>query len=55
MAILINDNYSLQAVKPFDARYMNISTPWASCVAAIAGIPTYRYQGLTININGEEW
>lgn len=55
MAILINDNYSLQATKPFDARYMNISTPWTSCAAVIAAIPTYRYQGLTVNINGEEW
>jgi len=55
MAILINDNYSLSANKPFDARYLNISTPWASCAAAIAGIPTYRYSGLTVNIAGDEW
>jgi len=56
MAILINDNYSLQAVnKAFDARYLNVNTPWSSCAAAIAGIPTYRYPGLTININNVEW
>jgi len=56
MAIIINDNYSLQAVnKAFDARYLNINTPWTSCAAAIAGIPTYRYPGLTININNSEW
>ena len=56
MAILINDNYSLQAEnKAFDARYLDINVPWASCAAAIAGIPTYRYPGLTINISNEEW
>ena len=55
MAILINDNYSLQAIKPFDARYLNISTPWASVGAANAGIPTYRYTGLTVNILGSEY
>ena len=55
MAILINDNYSLQANKPFDARYMNISTPWVDVPAVLAGIPTYRYIGLTVNIAGSEW
>jgi len=56
MAILINDNYSLQAEnKAFDARYLDVNTPWASCAAAIAGIPTYRYPGLTINISNVEW
>jgi len=55
MAILINDNYSLSANKPFDARYLNISTPWTNCAEVLAGIPTYRYIGLTVNINGEEW
>lgn len=55
MAILINDNYSLSANKAFDARYLDVTTPWADCAAAIAGIPTYRYAGLTINIAGEEY
>ena len=55
MAILINDNYSLSANKPIDARYLNISTPWADCAEVIAGIPTYRYTGLTVNIAGEEY
>jgi len=55
MAILINDNYSLAAQKPFDARYLNISTPWTSIAAVNAGIPTYRYHGLTVNINGDEY
>lgn len=55
MAILINDNYSLSATKPFDARYMNISTPWVDCAEVIAAIPTYRYVGLTVNIAGTEY
>jgi len=55
MAIIINDNYSLAAQKPFDARYLNISTPWTSIAAVNAGIPTYRYLGLTVNINGVEY
>ena len=55
MAILINDNYSLAATKPFDARYLNITTPWASVAAANAGIPTYRYTGLTVNVAGVEY
>jgi hypothetical protein len=55
MAILINDNYSLAATKPFDARYLNISTPWTSIAAVNAAITTYRYTGLTVNINGVEY
>ena len=56
MAILINDNYSLQAAnKAFDARYLDVIAPWASCAAVITGIPTYRYTGLTVNILGEEY
>lgn len=55
MAILINDNYQLTAPKPFDARYMNISTPWSSIGAVNTAIPqAYRYIGLTVNINGTE-
>jgi hypothetical protein len=55
MAILINDNYRLSATKPFDDRYMNISTPWASCGEVLATITTYRHIGLTVNINGDEY
>ena len=55
MAILINDNYSLSANKPFDARYLNIDTPWVDVPAVLAGIPTYRYIGLTVNVNGVEY
>jgi len=58
MAILLikNDNYSLQRQNlAFDARYLDGETPWASVGAAEAGIPTYRYTGLTVNILGEEY
>ena len=56
MAILINDNYSIAYVnKALDARYLDVTTPWADCAAVIAGIPTYRNVGLTVNINNEEW
>jgi hypothetical protein len=55
MAILINDNYDLAANKPFDARYLNIDTPWTDIPAVLAGIPTYRYIGLTVNIAGVEY
>jgi len=55
MAILINDNYSLQACKPFDARYLNICSPWTSVGAVNTAIPTYRYTGLTVNIMGTEY
>ena len=55
MAILINDNYSLSSKKAFDARYLDVTTPWADCASVLAGIPTYRYTGLTVNINGAEW
>lgn len=56
MAILINDNYSLQAQnKAFDARYLDVTTPWATVAAAKAGIPTYRYTGLTVNVAGDEY
>jgi hypothetical protein len=55
MAILINDNYSLQACKPFDARYLNICAPWTSVSAVNLAIPTYRYTGLTVNVMGTEY
>jgi len=56
MAIIINDNYSLQRQnQAFDARYLDGTTPWVNVGAAEAGIPTYRYTGLTVNILGEEY
>ena len=56
MAILLNDNYSLQRQNlAFDARYLDGETPWASVGAAEAGIPTYRYTGLTVNVAGDEY
>ena len=56
MAIIINDNYSLQRQnQAFDARYLDGTTPWATVGAAEAGIPTYRYTGLTVNVAGDEY
>lgn len=56
MAIVINDNFAVNVGKPVDSKYMNISAPWSSVVAANAGIPlTYRYRGLTVNVNGNEY
>ena len=56
MAIIINDNLAVNAGKPIDSKYLNISTPWISTGATNAGIPlSYRYTGLTVNINGEEY
>jgi hypothetical protein len=56
MAIIINDNFAVNVGKPVDSKYMNISAPWTSISAANTGIPlAYRYQGLTVNINGVEY
>jgi hypothetical protein len=47
MSILLNDNLNVAAQKPTDARY----GPWASTVAALAGIPAFqRYKGLTVGV-----
>lgn len=55
MAISINDNYNLSAGKPFDDRYLNISTPWVDKEEVLTAITTYRYVGLTVNIDGDEY
>ena len=56
MAIIINDNYNVNAGKPIDSKYLNGQTPWTSILAANAGIPiAYRYTGLTVNIGGTEF
>jgi len=47
MAIFINDNHSVQAPKPNDARY----GPWTTTTAANSGISiATRYQGLTVGV-----
>ena len=56
MAIIINDNYGLNAGKPIDSRYFDGLVPWADVSTANAGIVgSYRYLGLTINIAGTEY
>ena len=56
MAIIINDNLAVNVGKPIDSKYLNITTPWTSLSAVWAGIPiSYRYIGLTVNINGAEY
>ena len=56
MAIIINDNYGLNAGKPLDSRYFDGLVPWADEAAVNAGIVgSYRYIGLTVNIAGTEY
>lgn len=57
MAIPLNDNTRILAPKPSDPRYFAPdNTPWASIVAAEAGLPlTERHEGLTVNIAGVEY
>ncbi len=56
MAIIINDNLAVNVGKPIDSKYLNVTTPWTSISAVWAGIPSsYRYIGLTVNINGAEY
>jgi hypothetical protein len=56
MAIIINDNFAVNVGKPIDSKYLNISTPWTSIGTANANIPlSYRYIGLTVNINDTEY
>lgn len=56
MAIIVNDNYSVNAPKPADSRYLNNRTPWVSVSEVNSNIPiSYRYTGLTVNIAGVEY
>lgn len=56
MAIIINDNLAVNAGKPVDNKYLNISTPWTSVSQVNTNIPeSYRYLGLTVNINSTEY
>lgn len=56
MAIIVNDNFSINTGKPVDSKYLNISTPWNSVNQANNNIPlSYRYTGLTVNILGSEY
>lgn len=57
MAINFNDNIIVLAGKPIDSRYFSSTgIPYASDTAVYQQIPlTYRYVGLTVNINSEEY
>jgi len=56
MAIIINDNLAINVGKPVDSKYMNIATPWTSVLDANTNIPlSYRYLGLTVNVNNVEY
>jgi hypothetical protein len=56
MSIIINDNFAVNVGKPVDSKYLNVTTPWTSVSAVQNGIPaSYRYIGLTVNINGVEY
>lgn len=56
MPILRSDNFQIKAPKPVDNRYDNNGAGYAN-VAAVnsAIIAPYRYIGLTVNIQGEEY
>ena len=56
MAIIINDNFAVNVGKPVDSKYLTGQTAWLSVSAVNANIPiSYRYPGLTVNINNVEY
>lgn len=56
MGIIINDNHKIEANKPAEYRYLNISQPWATTNEVNTCIPLdYRYTGLTVNVLGNEY
>ena len=56
MAIVINDNLAVNVGKPVDSKYLNGQIAWISTACANTNIPsTYRYPGLTVNINNDEY
>lgn len=55
MAINLSDNIKVQAPKPADSRYLNITVPYTGTSQVNAIIPSgERYLGLTVLINGPE-
>jgi hypothetical protein len=56
MAIVLSDNIQVNAPKPIDSRYLNITVPYTSCsqvnTCLVAGV---RFTGLTVNILGVEY
>jgi len=57
MANNFNDNINLLSGKHIDSRYYaENGSPYSSTAAVLDDIPsTYRYIGLTVNINGTEY
>jgi hypothetical protein len=56
MAIILSDNLKINAPKPVDSRYINITTPWTGTTQVNATIPIgERYPGLTVDISGVEY
>ncbi len=57
MGIVLNDNLSIQAGKPADAKYLNSSNAtYTNVAAAKSAIPvSYRYPGLTVNVGTDEY
>lgn len=55
MAINLSDNIKVQAPKPADSRYLNITVPYSGTTHVNSLIPSgERYPGLTVLINGTE-
>ena len=57
MAIILNDNVKVNAGKPVESKYLNVSNaPFGSIAQVNTQISiSERYAGLTVNINGEEY
>ena len=55
MAINLSDNIKVQAPKPADSRYLNITVPYSGTTHVNMLIPSgERFQGLTVLINGTQ-
>ena len=56
MAIKLADNIQVQAPKPIDSKYLNITVPYTNPAQVCSTIPIgERHQGLTVNVGGVEW
>jgi hypothetical protein len=52
----LNDNFTVNAPKPLDDRYLNGVTPWVSTAAVVGAIPiSNRYFGQTFLIGALEY
>lgn len=54
--MILNNNIIINANKPSESKYLNVSNPWISINEVNAGIlEEYRYTGLTVNVGGNEY